>query len=134
MTIYVDTSAFIALMDLDANEHNEAASIWVGLLEKGDQLITCNYVIVETCALLHKRCGVEALRTFLESILPAVLVGWVDLPAHNAGISALLMSSRKGPNIVDCVSFAIMRKLAMTDAFTFDRHFSDQGFQLLKSD
>ena len=71
---YVDTSAFISLIDLDANDHDKAAGIWRGLLENGDQLITCNYVIVETCALLHKRFGVEALRVFLENVLPAVMV------------------------------------------------------------
>ena len=132
MTTYVDTSAFLALMDVDANEHSRAADTWTRLLENGDQLVTCNYVIVETCALLHKRYGIAALRAFLESILPAVLVEWVDLPAHSAGISALLTSGRKGPNIVDCVSFSIMRELAITDAFTFDRHFSENGFQVLE--
>jgi predicted nucleic acid-binding protein len=134
VTTYVDTSAFLALVDLDAREHHTAGRIWTELLDNDDRLITCNYVIVETCALLHKRCGVSALRAFLEDILPAVLVEWVDVPLHNAGISGLLMSSRKGPNIVDCVSFAAMRKLAVTDAFTFDRHFSDQGFRMLSAE
>ena len=131
MTIFVDTSAFLALLDLDANEHRTAARIWIRLLESDDQLVTSNYVIVETCALLQKRFGVSALRRFLEDILPAVMVEWVDVPVHTEGIGSLLASSRRGPNVVDCVSFAIMRKLGMADAFTFDHHFNDQGFQLL---
>jgi predicted nucleic acid-binding protein len=33
--------------------------------------------------------------------------------------------------IVDHVSFAVMRRLAITDAFTNDRHFKTAGFNAL---
>lgn len=128
MTIYVDTSAFIALLDQDSNQHRSAARTWSRLLESDVRPVTCNYVVVETCALLQKRFGARVLRRFLEDVLPAVMVEWVDVPIHAEGIGSLLTSSRQGPNIVDCASFAVMRKLGTTDVFTFDRHFGDQGF------
>jgi len=33
--------------------------------------------------------------------------------------------------IVDCVSFTVMRRLGLTEAFTNDRHFQAAGFTTL---
>lgn len=134
MSVFVDTSAFIALMDADNIEYPKTSRLWTELLKRDEQLVTTNYIVVETCALLHKRIGLPAVRILLETILPAILIDWIDVSVHTAGISSLMMSSRKGPNIVDCMSFAAMRKLGITDAFTLDRHFSDQGFKILIPD
>lgn len=37
----------------------------------------------------------------------------------------------KAVGMVDCTSFAIMEQLRLTEAFTFDRHFKQVGFQTL---
>lgn len=132
MSVFIDTSAFVAMQVAEDENHQPAASLWKRLVDGNEQLVTSNYIIVETCALLQRRAGMSAVRTFLQDILSIVLVEWVDLALHLEGIAGLSGAARRGPNIVDCVSFAIMRKLAVTDAFTFDSHFSDQGFRLLK--
>ena len=86
MTTYVDTSAFIALLDSDAREHPRAGKIWIKLLEQDERLVTSSYVVVETCALLQRRIGLPAVRKFLEDTLPVVMVEWIDLSAYDAGI------------------------------------------------
>jgi predicted nucleic acid-binding protein len=40
----------------------------------------------------------------------------------------MLAAVRKKLSLVDCVSFETMRVLKVTTAFTFDRHFKEQGF------
>jgi hypothetical protein len=43
--------------------------------------------------------------------------------------------SDKTWGLVDCVSFVVMRRLGLTEAFTADRHFEQAGFvALLKPD
>lgn len=37
-----------------------------------------------------------------------------------------------GANPVDCASFAIMRRMDIKKAFTFDRHFRTAGFAILR--
>jgi predicted nucleic acid-binding protein len=41
------------------------------------------------------------------------------------------MGSAGEAGIVDHLSFAIMRRLGITDAFTNDRHFAAAGFNIL---
>ncbi|WP_295431562.1 hypothetical protein [uncultured Thiodictyon sp.] len=39
-------------------------------------------------------------------------------------------TSRRRLSLVDCSSFQVMRRLAVSEAFTFDKHFSGQGFRV----
>jgi len=131
MSAFIDTSAFIALLVAEDQKHDHAANVWRELIEADEMVVTSNYIVVETCALLQNRLGMNVLKTFLNDILPIVLVEWIDLPLHEAGVNSLMMSGRNGPNVVDCTSFAVMHKLSIKDSFTFDQHFADQGFSIL---
>ncbi len=131
MSTFIDTSAFIAVLSRSADEHAVAVSAWERLLASDEQLVTSNYVVVETCALAHKRAGMSAVSRFLDDILPVVQVQWVDVAIHADGTRRVLSSSRQGPNIVDCVSFEVMRQLGISSAFTFDEHFRKDGFRMI---
>jgi predicted nucleic acid-binding protein len=131
MTVFIDTSAFYALLDADDRHHQAAKQAWVMLLNEVADLICNNYVIVETTALVQNRLGMEAVRAFQEDILPVVRVEWVNEPAHQAGITALLTAGRRQLSLVDCVSFDLMRRLGIRRAFAFDEHFAEQGFEII---
>ena len=131
MSAFVDTSAFLALVVAEDLNHDAAANAWRELLERDETLVTSNYVIVETLALLQRRASIPTINRFVEDILPAVGIEWVDDRLHASGVNSLLMTTKSGPSIVDCVSFAVMRKLRIAEAFTFDRHFEAQGFNLV---
>jgi len=128
MTVFVDTSAFYAFLDTHDRNHEIAKKAWTEFLSQGELLVTSNYVIVETDALLRKRAGLAVVRKFHEDILPAITIAWVDQQIHASGVNATLAGSKGGPSLVDCVSFAMMRQLGLKDVFAFDSHFADQGF------
>jgi len=60
--------------------------------------------------------------------VPVLQVRWVDSTIHNAAMAILLAAARRKLSFVDCVSFELMRMEGITAAFTFDRHFKEQGF------
>lgn len=134
MSVFVDTSAFYAVLDADDFLHPAGKSAWMRLLEERSVLHTTNYILVETMALLQRRLGMEGLRTFVADILPVVRVVWVDEGIHRSAQHALLVASRRSLSLVDCVSFEAMRRLGLFTAFSFDQHFSEQGFQLLPAE
>lgn len=131
MTVFTDTSAFFALLDRDDANHAKAKKAWTDLLGRDDTLITSNYVIVESSALVQHRLGIEALRGFYEDMLPLINVEWIDESVHRSGISALLAAARRKLSLVDCVSFEVMRKAGVKTAFVFDPHFEEQGFRCI---
>jgi len=129
MRIFIDTSAFFALLDGDDVNHKKAKKRWGDVLSYENTLVTSNYVLVECFALMQRRLGLEAVRGFQEDILPLINIEWVDDETHKSGVSALLAASRRKISLVDCVSFEIMRSLGIKNLFAFDPHFAEQGFK-----
>jgi uncharacterized protein len=131
MTVFVDTSAFYAVLDRDDANHDRAGGTWAKLLGDAANLVTNNYVLIETSALLQHRLGVAAVRTFHEDVVPLLRIDWISEPRHKAGMEAMLTAARKKLSLVDCVSFQSMRELGIRTAFRFDSHFHEQGFDTL---
>ncbi len=130
MNVFVDTSAFYAVLDRDDSNHTAAAKLWAELLRERAALFTTNYVLVETAALLQHRIGVAAVRAFHEDVAPVLQVDWISEEAHRAGMESLLTAGRKMLSLVDCMSFQSMRQMGLRQAFCFDKHFREQGFVL----
>ena len=130
MTTFVDTSAFYALLcRLDPN-HEAARGVLEQLLSDGATPITSNYVVVESCALIQHRLGMEALRVFVEDLLGPVRVIWIGPDIHSAAVSVLVIAGRRKLSLVDCVSFELMRRQRVVDAFCFDEDFASSGFRV----
>ncbi|HKW96407.1 MAG TPA: PIN domain-containing protein [Bryobacteraceae bacterium] len=131
MTVFVDTSAFYAIFDRDDAGHPAADKAWKRLLVEPVALLTSNYVLIETSALLQHRLGIAALRAFHEDIVPVLTVEWVSEAVHRAAVEATLTAARKKLSLVDCASFHIMRTSGVETAFCFDQHFREQGFAIV---
>ena len=131
MRVIIDTSAFLAILDADDNNHRKAKTKWTELVSSDAALFCNNYILVETFALMQHRLGMYAVNAFNNDVLPFIHILWIDESLHKAGVSAMLTASRKKLSLVDCVSFETMRHFEISIAFAFDKHFSEQGFQCI---
>jgi len=131
VSVFVDTSAFYAIMDADDERHAAARDHWERLLGGREALHTTNYVLVETTALLQSRIGLDAVRTFSADVLPVLTIFCLDEGIHRWAHHALLVSARRTLSLVDCTSFEAMRRLGLDTVFCFDPHFAEQGFSVL---
>ena len=129
MTAFVDTSALLAVLHAGDANHTGAARRWRRLVEADERLVTTSYVLVETLALLQRRFGLAAVGDFQDAVAPLLTTVWVDAELHAEGVAGLLTARRRDLSLVDCVSFACMRRQELVRAFHFDRHFTEQGFE-----
>ncbi len=128
---FVDTAAFYALVDDTDPNHGRAAGVLPQLSGAGEALLTHEYVVVETTALIQRRLGLMSVRRFIDDLLPLVEVAWVDEVLHAEAREALLAAGRRTVSLVDWVSFLVMRRHGVRRAFTFDQDFAVEGFEVL---
>jgi len=128
--VFVDTSAFLAVLDRSDRLHDAAREAWEKMLTRGDFLVSHNYVLVETFAVMLRRLGLEAVRVFDRDVVPVLRMVWVTRDIHEAAVGAHLMAARRDLSLVDCASFEVMRRAGLTKAFAFDDHFREYGYEL----
>ena len=131
MTLFVDTSALLAFLDADQPRHSDAVDAWSQALGDHVTLVTSNYVLVETFALVQRRLGLDALRALAGDVLPMLHRLWVDEELHAAATAALFTAGRRKLSLVDCTSFELMRRHGITTALCLDADFAQQGFRLI---
>lgn len=130
MNIFVDTSAFYALMDADDQNHAKARERLETIRRDDHRPITHNYITVETVAILQNRLGLRAVEDFERNLLKPVTVEWIDEPLHQNALNTCITTQKRSVSFVDHVSFMFLREHSIGTVFGFDSDFEDQGFEL----
>lgn len=130
--IFVDTSALLSILNQDDQDYEASLRIWLRLAEEHAQLVTSNYVLVETLALIQNRLGMTAIQDFVDRFQPLLRVIWIDDALHEAAMLLLLTANQRRLSLVDCASFAICRQRQIEQVFAFDQHFVEHGFTCLQ--
>lgn len=128
--IFVDTSFLYALADTKDAHHVRAKHLFTDLLENREDWYTHNYIIVETAALIHRRIGFSAAEKFLQESLLFPLV-WIDDSLHGEAAAYFSRCLRRKVSFVDCMSFVLMKRKGIKNAFAFDADFSKEGFEVM---
>ncbi len=132
MKIFTDTSGFFALLVKNDTMHIRARENFAYFAQKKATLFTSSFVLVETIALLQRRVGFESVRDFNAKILPLLEIIWTDKEWYERAIQRLLLQGQKDISLVDCLSFEIMESYELDYAFTFDKHFKENGFEIAR--
>jgi hypothetical protein len=132
--VFVDTSAFFAIENLRDQHHPGALQARDELMATGQRLITSDYVLDEVYTLIRMRVGHRASVDFGES-LRASRFFRVE-PVTAADLEAAWRIFRryddKPFSFTDCTSFAMMERLKIPSAFSFDRNFREYGKFLVR--
>jgi predicted nucleic acid-binding protein len=129
--VLADTSALFALLVATDHNHARAARAFEKLADRKTPLVTTNYVLVESYALLARRVGIAAVRRFRASMQPLFDIVWVDAAIHESALDLMLERPRSRISPVDAASFVVMRASGIEQAFAYDRHFQTAGFRLV---
>lgn len=99
------------------------------LLQSGERLLTHNYILVESLALLQHRLGTAAAVKLAESASEFEII-WVDRKLHEGAIRRLARAGKRRVSFVDHVSFLVMKSRGIDRALAFDPDFLSEGFSL----
>lgn len=137
MTVFVDTSAWYAAIDSGDPDNERAKSI----LSESRELVTSTFVLLETWFLVRTRIRWTAAEDFVAGILSGIAslepVTAVDLE-HARQIASRYEDQQF--SLTDRTSFALMERLGIGMAASFDRDFAiyrfgrqaDRAFQVLR--
>jgi predicted nucleic acid-binding protein len=129
--IFLDTSAIYAWADTADPNHRTALRRLQAILQSREELLTHNYVLVESVALLQARLGLMAA-VKLAKDSSVFVIEWVDDDLHASGIRELERSRRRRISLVDQISFLVMKRRAVATAFAFDPDYETAGFRLFE--
>lgn len=129
---FIDTSAFYALADARDDNHNAARAIQDLLTTERWRLLTTNFVLAETHALTLSRLGRNVAAQVLRQIdlSPTMVVRATQADEQEAR-AILSTYDDKNFSLADAISFAIMKRMDINVAFTFDHNFTQYGLTAL---
>lgn len=132
-SVFVDTSAFVALRNSSEAEHERAREALAGLISEGVALFTTNYVFAETYTALMVRVGrgeaIEWGRRFRAG--SAIELVHLDRPTEERAWEILEQHEDKRWSYVDATSFALLERDGEGEAFALDTHFAQRGLHLI---
>lgn len=126
MITFVDTSAIFSLLDRDDDNHSTAKA-WLEAARDAEVLVTHDYVVVESAALVHRRLGKTAAAALFDALMPVIDVTFVGEPMYSSALRGWLAFGTRRSSLVDWVSFQMIRAQGIGQAFAFDDDFDAQG-------
>ena len=127
---FVDTSGFYALLDPTDSFHARARDCFRRSRAESWQLLTTNYVVHESWALIQSRLGWEAMDAWRDRLLAHCETVWVDEHLHALGEARCRQARERRLSLTDCISIEVMRQRSIRDFIGRDEHFEREGFRL----
>ncbi|MGW8255933.1 MAG: type II toxin-antitoxin system VapC family toxin [Thermoguttaceae bacterium] len=129
-TVFVDTSGFYALLDAADSAHKKIAAAFLQAEKENWQLITTNYVVHETWAIIQHRLGWKALEAFLDVVLPSCEIQYVTESLFALGAVRCRQARQRKLSLADCISLEFIRQKRIGFVIAEDRHFWKEGLKL----
>jgi len=134
--VFVDSFGWIALGNRDDAYHEQAAALYRDLKQQGARMVTTDDVLVEVCNGLSRLRLRHFARQLIAQIEIAKQQGALEVihvteDLFAEGLALFLSRPDKEWNLTDCISFVVMEKRGIRQAFTADKHFVQAGFEAL---
>ena len=130
--VFVDSSAYLALLDTDDEHHREAIETLQELAAARYRQFTTNVLLIESHALILSVLGRDRASQFLRDMEEINTVVIRARAADEERAKQILFQyTDKDFSFADAISFTVMERLGIRLAFTFDRDFAQYGLTAL---
>jgi predicted nucleic acid-binding protein len=130
---FLDTSAVFALLDSTDSNHRQATALFRSINAARTRLVLTNFIRAEAHALILNRLGHAAADRFLADMAtsPANTLIRVTEADEQQALELIARYKDKDFTITDATSFAVMERLGIDRAFSFDEDFRRYGWTVL---
>jgi predicted nucleic acid-binding protein len=129
--IFIDADAFIAIY-IETDFHHLKA-IKINESKPKDEVVTSSEVIFEVTTKLSYLATHKLATTFLSEILKSsVTIEYITPVRLQQTMSLFQKQSSKRVSLTDCANMIICKELGIKQIFSFDQHYTKNGFKLLK--
>ncbi len=132
--IFVDTSAWIMLINKTETDHKTAVQIYSKISKA--TFVVSNLIVGETYTWLRQKAGYDKALLFLKAIeekyeLNQIRIIYSEPVLEKQAVQLLEKYREHKFSYADAVSFCVMQNLGIKQAFTYDRHFLIAGFDIV---
>lgn len=130
--VFVDTSALYAFADRNDKHHRAVRAAYRTLEQDRRSLVTTNFTLLELHSLITNRMYASiATETLFDIEDSDIVVVRVEPDDELQARQILRQYTDKGFSLLDATSFAVMERLNLDTALSFDRHFTQYGLTVL---
>ncbi len=130
---YIDTSALIAMSNKKDKNHSRAVAYFKKAVKGGGRFLLGKHILIEyidgVTKRIDKKKAIEDLNNIIESKL--LLIEWENKKDWTRAIEYFKKYRDREVDLTDCISFSIMERIGISDAFTFDSDFQMHGFEIV---
>jgi predicted nucleic acid-binding protein len=132
--LFIDSGPFVAMVNPGDQFLERAERTWQQIISTSRPLISSDHVLDEVATAICRTQTPARAARWVRLQLSGGLIHWIQAEPNDLAEAAnwLEKLSDQKVNFTDALSFTLMRREKITEAFTFDRHFSFAGFQVFE--
>lgn len=130
LRVFVDTAAWVAMINIRDRLYVRAWQEMTRLQQQKVPLVTTEFVLLEVAdTLCTQRLRAQTV-AFINGLqqLPRLQIIPISRGLFSDGWTLYCQRLDKEWSLTDCISFVVMARQRMTQAFTSDHHFEQAGF------
>lgn len=135
-TVFIDASAWIAVIDEQNPNHIQAREYYKKLIEQSARLVTNNIVVDECLSVLKEKFGNEFAQQFLETIDESVLsvtlrVDWISRRIRRNVINNFLKTSSSKHSMRQYYVYESIKRKKVDIVFSYDENLKAFDFPVM---
>ncbi|MGI8602103.1 MAG: type II toxin-antitoxin system VapC family toxin [Verrucomicrobiales bacterium] len=130
--LFIDSGPFVAIANRGDQFQPEAEAIWAEIAVTSRPLISSDHVLDEVATAICRTQDPARAARWVRLQLTGDFIRWIQpgLDELAEATHWLEKLSDQNVNFTDALSFVLMRREKIAEAFTFDRHFAFAGFHV----
>ena len=132
-TVFIDADAFISLQFHQHSNYQKAIELSQKIADHNLQAITCTYTLLEVATVINMhfagKRGPQVVQDIINNPHIHIIEGDKFL---QKGLKIMNKQNSKNVSLNDCVHFTIVDKFRIDLIFSFDKHWTKNGYQLIK--